>query len=42
MEQLKACRRARKMPIIPMPIFIPDDGNEKLIMPDAVAVILLG
>lgn len=30
------------MPIIPMPIFIPDDGNEKLIMPDAVGVILFG
>lgn len=30
------------MPIIPIPIFIPNDGNEKLIMPDAVAVILLG
>lgn len=31
------------MPIIPMPIFIPDDGNSSdLIIPDAVVFILLG
>lgn len=30
------------MPIIPIPIIVPDDGSEKLILPDAVTVILLG
>ena len=31
------------MPIIPMPIFIPDDGNSPdLIIPDAVGFILFG
>ena len=30
------------MPIIPIPIIVPDDGSEKLILPDAVAVILFG
>jgi hypothetical protein len=31
------------MPIIPMPIFIPDDGNSSdLIIPDAVGFILFG
>lgn len=31
------------MQIIPMPIFIPDDGNSSdLIIPDAVSVILFG
>lgn len=31
------------MPIIPMPIFIPDDGNSQdLIIPDAVSLILFG
>lgn len=31
------------MPIIPMPIFIPDDGNSSdLIIPDAVVFILFG
>lgn len=30
------------MPIIPMPIFIPDDGNDEILIPDAVGVILFG
>lgn len=30
------------MPIIPIPIVIPDDGNEELLIPDAVGVILFG
>lgn len=30
------------MPIIPIPIIVPDDGSEKLILPDAVTVILFG
>lgn len=31
------------MPVIPMPIFIPDDGNSPdLIIPDAVGFILFG
>lgn len=31
------------MPIIPMPIFIQDDGNSQdLIIPDAVSLILFG
>lgn len=30
------------MPIIPIPIVIPDDGNEELLIPSAVEVILFG
>lgn len=30
------------MPIIPIPIVIPDDGNKELLIPDAVGVILFG
>lgn len=30
------------MPIIPMPIFIPDDGNNEILIPSAVEVILFG
>lgn len=30
------------MPIIPIPIIIPDDGNEELLIPSAVEVILFG
>lgn len=30
------------MPIIPIPIIVPDDGSENLILPDAVTVILFG
>ena len=30
------------MPIIPIPIFIPDDGNNEILIPSAVEVILFG
>lgn len=30
------------MPIIPMPIFIPDDGSEDVIVPDPVIYLMLG
>lgn len=30
------------MPIIPIPIVIPDDGNEEILIPSAVEVILFG
>lgn len=30
------------MPIIPMPIFIPDDGSKDIIVPDPVVYLMFG
>ena len=30
------------MPIIPMPIFIPDDGSKDVIIPGPVGILLIG